>query len=47
MPLEAVRYPVTPVGLHYLLIHYDIPAVDPAAWRLEVGELLGVSLSPR
>ena len=25
MPLEALRYDVTPVGLHYLLIHYDIP----------------------
>ncbi len=37
MPLEALRYPITPVGLHYLLVHYDIPAVDPAAWRLEVG----------
>src|ERR687884_2329623 len=37
MPLEALRYPVTPVGLHYLLTHYDIPAVDPAAWRLELG----------
>jgi DMSO/TMAO reductase YedYZ molybdopterin-dependent catalytic subunit len=37
MPLEALRWPVTPTGLHYLLIHYDIPAVDPAAWRLEVG----------
>ena len=37
MPLEALRYPVTPVGLHYLLIHYDIPAIDAAAWRLEVG----------
>jgi DMSO/TMAO reductase YedYZ molybdopterin-dependent catalytic subunit len=37
MPLEALRYPVTPVGLHYLLIHYDIPAVDEAAWRLELG----------
>jgi sulfane dehydrogenase subunit SoxC len=36
MPLEALRYDVTPVGLHYLLIHYDIPAVDPASWRLEV-----------
>jgi sulfane dehydrogenase subunit SoxC len=36
MPLEALRYPVTPAGLHYLLIHYDIPAVDPAAFRLEV-----------
>ena len=36
MPLEALRWEVTPVGLHYLLIHYDIPAVDQAAWRLEV-----------
>jgi sulfane dehydrogenase subunit SoxC len=36
MPLEALRYAVTPVGLHYLLIHYDIPAVDPAAWSLVV-----------
>jgi sulfane dehydrogenase subunit SoxC len=37
LPLEALRYPVTPVGLHYLLIHYDIPAVDPDTWRLEIG----------
>jgi DMSO/TMAO reductase YedYZ molybdopterin-dependent catalytic subunit len=36
MPLEALRYPITPVGLHYLLVHYDIPAVDPGAWRLGV-----------
>jgi DMSO/TMAO reductase YedYZ molybdopterin-dependent catalytic subunit len=36
MPLEALRFPITPVGLHYLLIHYDIPVVDPDAWRLEV-----------
>ena len=36
MPLEALAYDVTPVGLHYLLIHYDVPHVDPAAWRLEV-----------
>jgi sulfane dehydrogenase subunit SoxC len=36
MPLEALRYPVTPIGLHYLLSHYDIPLVDAGAWRLEV-----------
>jgi sulfane dehydrogenase subunit SoxC len=36
MPLEALRYDVTPTGLHYLLIHYDIPALDPATWRLRV-----------
>jgi DMSO/TMAO reductase YedYZ molybdopterin-dependent catalytic subunit len=37
MPLEALRWPITPVGLHYLLIHYDVPLVDPATWRLEAG----------
>jgi DMSO/TMAO reductase YedYZ molybdopterin-dependent catalytic subunit len=37
MPLEALRHDVTPPGLHYLLIHYDIPSVDPHAWRLEIG----------
>jgi sulfane dehydrogenase subunit SoxC len=36
MPLEALAYDRTPVGLHYLLIHYDIPVVDPATWRLTV-----------
>ena len=36
MPLEALRYDVTPAGLHYLLIHYDIPYVDPATWTLRV-----------
>jgi sulfane dehydrogenase subunit SoxC len=37
MPLEALRYEVTPPGLHYVLTHYDIPAVDPGAWRLTIG----------
>jgi sulfane dehydrogenase subunit SoxC len=36
MPLEALGYDETPVGLHYLLIHYDIPAVDADGWRLVV-----------
>jgi DMSO/TMAO reductase YedYZ molybdopterin-dependent catalytic subunit len=36
MPLEALRYPITPTGLHYLLIHYDIPAVDVSRWRLKI-----------
>jgi sulfane dehydrogenase subunit SoxC len=36
MPLEALRYPVTPAGLHYLLIHYDIPAVDPDSFALTI-----------
>ena len=37
MPLEALRWPITPPGLHYLLVHYDVPLVDPAGWRLEIG----------
>ena len=37
MPLEALRYDVTPLGLHYLLIHYDIPDLDPDTFVLEVG----------
>jgi DMSO/TMAO reductase YedYZ molybdopterin-dependent catalytic subunit len=36
MPLEALRYDISPVGLHYLLIHFDIPALDPETWRLRV-----------
>src|SRR5262245_21552167 len=28
-PLEALRHEITPPGLHYLLTHYDVPAVDP------------------
>lgn len=36
MPLEALRWPVTPVGLHYLLVHYDVPLVDASSWRLTV-----------
>jgi DMSO/TMAO reductase YedYZ molybdopterin-dependent catalytic subunit len=40
LPLEALRHEITPVGLHYLLTHFDIPYVDPAAWRLEIGGLV-------
>jgi DMSO/TMAO reductase YedYZ molybdopterin-dependent catalytic subunit len=37
LPLEALRYDITPPGLHYLLIHYDVPAVEPDSFRLEIG----------
>lgn len=37
MPLEALRYAITPIGLHYLLIHFDVPLVDPADYELTVG----------
>jgi DMSO/TMAO reductase YedYZ molybdopterin-dependent catalytic subunit len=45
LPLEALRYDITPAGLHYLLIHYDIPAVDAAVFRLEVAGAVERSLS--
>jgi DMSO/TMAO reductase YedYZ molybdopterin-dependent catalytic subunit len=36
MPLEALRYDVTPTGLHYQVLHFDIPEVDPGTWRLAI-----------
>src|SRR5262245_5823212 len=45
LPLEALRHEITPVGLHYLLIHFDIPHVAAASWRLEVGGLVERSLA--
>jgi len=36
MPLEGLRYDITPVGMHYLLIHFDVPAVHADPWRLRV-----------
>jgi DMSO/TMAO reductase YedYZ molybdopterin-dependent catalytic subunit len=45
LPLEALRYPITPVGLHYLLVHFDIPVVDAGEYRLELGGLVARPLS--
>jgi DMSO/TMAO reductase YedYZ molybdopterin-dependent catalytic subunit len=45
MPLEALRYDITPVGLHYLLVHYDIPEVAADSWRLEIGGAVERSLT--
>ena len=36
MPLEALRHDVTPIGMHYVLIHFDVPAVDPTTFELTV-----------
>ncbi|WP_406493036.1 sulfite oxidase [Streptomyces sp. NBC_01604] len=36
LPLEALRYDVTPPGLHYILTHYDMPVLDASAWTLTV-----------
>jgi len=45
MPLEALRHELTPAGLHYLLIHFDIPEADAATWRLQVRGLFDRPLS--
>jgi sulfane dehydrogenase subunit SoxC len=37
LPLEALAWDVTPVGLHYTLSHFDIPRLDAAGYRLDVG----------
>lgn len=36
LQLEGLRYQITPIGMHYLLIHFDIPHVDPATYELPV-----------
>ena len=41
MQLEGLRYPITPVGMHYLLIHFDIPHIDPASYALPVTGCVG------
>lgn len=44
--LEALRHDVTPVGLHYLLNHFDVPYVPNAAdWRVRVGGRVRKQLS--
>src|SRR5436309_15989878 len=44
MPLEALRYDVTPTGLHYLLIHFDIPYIDEREWSLRIGGAVGTQI---
>lgn len=39
--LEALHHDVTPAGMHYLLIHFDVPYVpEPEAWTLSIGGLV-------
>jgi DMSO/TMAO reductase YedYZ molybdopterin-dependent catalytic subunit len=44
MHLEGLRYPITPVGMHYLLIHFDIPLIDPTTYELQIGGLVSTPL---
>ena len=45
MPLEGLGYSITPTGMHYLLVHYDIPMIDPTSWLLKVEGHVAKSLS--
>ncbi|MFF1686467.1 MULTISPECIES: sulfite oxidase [unclassified Streptomyces] len=45
LPLEALRYDVTPPGLHYVLVHFDIPATSADNWQLTVDGLVRTPLA--
>jgi sulfane dehydrogenase subunit SoxC len=45
MPLEGLQYDVTPIGMHYVLIHFDIPYVEETVWRLRIDGLVSRTLS--
>ncbi len=45
LPLEALRYDVTPAGLHYTLSHFDVPRLDDRTFRLEIGGRVARPLS--
>src|ERR1700757_3077051 len=38
--LEGLTYPITPIGMHYLLIHNDIPEIDESTYQVKVGGLV-------
>jgi sulfane dehydrogenase subunit SoxC len=40
MHLEGLRYDLTPTGMHYLLIHFDVPEADETTWSLSIGGLV-------
>jgi DMSO/TMAO reductase YedYZ molybdopterin-dependent catalytic subunit len=40
MPLEGLRYDATPAGMHYLVIHFDIPPADERTWTVTVDGLV-------
>jgi DMSO/TMAO reductase YedYZ molybdopterin-dependent catalytic subunit len=38
--LEALQQDITPAGMHYLLVHFDVPHIAAADWRLDVSGLV-------
>ena len=45
IPSEALRLPITPTGMHYLLNHFDVPIIDAKTWKLSIGGLVGAPFS--
>jgi DMSO/TMAO reductase YedYZ molybdopterin-dependent catalytic subunit len=39
--LETLRHDLTPVGLHYLLNHFDVPYVADNTWQVDVAGRVG------
>jgi len=37
LPAEALRLPITPTGMHYLLNHFDVPIINAKTWKLSIG----------
>ena len=37
MQAELLNEPITPLGCHYLLIHFDIPKIDASKYSLAIG----------
>ena len=37
MHAEFLRQPITPLGSHYLLVHFDIPTLEAGAYTLQIG----------
>jgi DMSO/TMAO reductase YedYZ molybdopterin-dependent catalytic subunit len=43
--LESLAYPITPTGLHYLLVHFDVPITDSDTWQLAITGLVSNPLT--
>lgn len=42
---ELLDRDVTPIGAHYLVVHFDIPTIEPASYRLDVDGRVRQALS--
>ncbi|MEM7197935.1 MAG: molybdopterin-dependent oxidoreductase [Pseudomonadota bacterium] len=45
MPAEMLQADITPIGMHYLLNHFDIPIIDGNDWHVQVtGAQTGIKI---